>query len=253
MLITGSGLAGAFESRTLFQTSYLLNLGGYPAALGHPLFLPDQKFWLNAGTGTPMGLDWAAHRTLSIGGVHRAWAGVGTAWTSGDELYNESLLAMAGTRKLSSALEVGLSLGYAHIQAKGYGRLGTEYFYGLAVAAALTENITMVFSYTGLPVDKNNAFASLNRQHFSLVLLARETEPVQWAVSLEKTPQFPIRISGELAIRIGTSIRLQAGYRSKPNQPSAGAVVKMGRLGASVQIVYDPILGLSTAYGLSIH
>ncbi len=252
MLITGNRLGGAFESRTLFQSSYLLQLGGYPAALGHPLFLPDQKYWLNTGTGVPMGLHWAAHRTVSFGGVHRAWAGGVTAWTSGDELYNETLLAVAGTRQLSSALEVGLNLGYAHVQAKDYGRLGAEYLYGFAVSAELTENIAMAISYTGLPVHKDNAFESLNRQQFSLVLLSRKTEPLQWAVSLEKTPEFPLRLSGELAVKIGTSIRLQAGYRSEPNQPSAGAVVMVGRFGASMQIVYDPLLGLSTAYGLSI-
>ena len=245
-------LPAAFEGAELFRATLINCDGIYPPALNSPARLPASRLWASFGRGVPFGRSWAAGQQGSVGGSIRSWRGALSGWNSGDRLYRETSITTALSRELLPNAHFGLSLTYNQVSIEDFDPPQSELLIGLGLAGALTRNTNFSVWYSGLAPDDSRAYESLARQLFQLALLHPGQNGFGWALGLEKTPAFKLRQLIELSFGAGKWIDLLLGYRTHPNMPVAGAQLSVARVQLHFRVIYHPVLGISTAFGLAL-
>ena len=247
-----TSLTAAFESISLFYTATGMHTGIVPPAMNNPSCLPEQTFWMSVGHGRPMGLDWAAYKTTSVGGAWKSTRGALGIWTSGDKLYSERITSVALSQVLKQRFTAGLAVAYYAIDIQDYPDIRGQMLLDGAVATELSTNVMVSVWYCGQTVSKQESYDNPVRQFFQLAITGRISSAVSGTIALEKTPPFTLRQRAEITIASQREFLIYLGYRTAPETPSLGLQVPMGRMNISFRLIAHPILGLSTAFGLVV-
>jgi len=244
-------LYGAFEGADLFRALTPAIDGIFPRSMNHPALLPDHGWWVAAGRGTPLGQSWAAYQTVSSGGAQGAWRGAAGVWHSGDDLYRETSFSAAIARKVNPLLTAGVNLAYQRVTIKDYAPLDGELTFGLAFKGKVSDQVDFTVWYGNQAFKRELAYGSLTRQLFQAGIVAHPSPRHILAVVLEKTPGFRLSQRIEVATKAARKVDLMVGYRMTPGMPYAGAQVAIKRLLLSTRLVYHPIFGVSSAFGIT--
>jgi hypothetical protein len=244
-------LPAAFEAADLFQG---VGTGAdpiCPPSLNNPALLPGDRLWVTTGAGRPLGLSWAAFTTASCGMARGIWRGSLGAWSSGDELYRETILSIAGARTIRDRLTLGGSLVYNQVSIGDLEPIPGELLAGLGAAGDLTKSIRFALWYGRQPLNRDKVYTSLGRQIFQLALFSQPPEGPAWVLALEKIPAYELSQLVALSLPILGRLHLQAGYRTVPGMPYVGTSIRLSRFTVHFRCNHHPVLGLSPALGLS--
>ena len=220
--------------------------------MNNPSCLPDHTFWMSVGHGRPMGLDWAAYNTTSIGGAWKSIRGAFGIWTSGDKLYSERIASLALAQVIKQHLTAGLAVAYYAIDIQDYPDIRGQLLLDGAVATELSTNVLVSVWYSGQTLAKQESYNNPARQFFQLAITGRIGNAVAGTIALEKTPPFTLRQRAEITITSQQDFLIYLGYRTVPETPSLGLQVPIGRMNISIHLIAHPLLGLSTAFGLVV-
>ena len=246
-----SPVCGAFEGRALFQPLNYSSSTISPLSISTAADLPAKHVWAAVGRGNLLNQKWADYNTISIGGRWGPWRGAGSVWSSGDELYRESIGAVAMARSIGQNIIIGWSLAHAWVQIKDAAVVKPQNIIGLSATGQVGSRIGFTLSYDGLTIGSQSADGNYTRQEYRLALHSTTPGALEWALAVSKTPGFTLRYGAGIQLSMIRNLSVEAGYRTNPAMPHFGACLTFGWVTLSARVIYHDIFGISKGFGLS--
>jgi opacity protein-like surface antigen len=251
VLITVSPIFGAFEGLTLFQPVHYSSGLITPLTLSPAAHLSDSPVWASVGRGNLLNQKWADFNTITVGGRWDQWRGSGSVWSSGDELYRESIGTVAFARPIGKNIVGGLSLAHAWVQIKDAAVVEPQNSLGLSATGRVGRRIGFTLSYDGLRIGSQSANRSFTRQEYRVGLQSYTPGFLEWAMNVSKTPGFALRYGAGVQLSLIRNVSVDLGYRTNPAMPHFSACFSLGRLALSIRVIHHDIFGISKGFGLS--
>lgn len=177
----------------------------------------------------------------------------GHLYTSGDQLYQESMVRVYANRTLVQRLSYGIKVSGYQIRVEGYGSAST-WSVGFSSQLALHDDIQLIVDYDNLLfLGSANINEDIPRR--GMVTLESHTlENQTFIYKMEKEIPHVVNHHVYWKSLLRPSLSILGGFTSNPQTFIGGGQFEKGKMQVSVGMIYHPVLmtsvGLRLAYRL---